>query len=103
MIDCGVLSTPNVFAAPILIISVVFGAEAHGAGGSFVHGTPQAVLGLRGTLQRLTPAPRLGRRAGGLRHSCPPKPMVEAPRCERDLWLYDRPWLVLRLPPAVCP
>jgi hypothetical protein len=52
-------STPNMFAAHILIVTVVvFDVEAHGAGGSLVHGPLQSALGWRGALQWLAPAPR---------------------------------------------
>jgi hypothetical protein len=91
VIDCGVLSTPNVCAAPIFIISVVFGAEAYGAGGLFVHGTSQSVLGLRGVLQWLTPAPSLGKSSGRLRRVCQPRSVVESPRCEGAWWSHDHP------------
>jgi len=58
VLDRIVSSTPNVFAASILItIVVVFSAEAHGAGGSLIHGTLQSALGVRGALERLTPTP----------------------------------------------
>jgi hypothetical protein len=38
VIDRIVLSIPNVFTTSILIVTVVFGAKAHTASGSFVHG-----------------------------------------------------------------
>jgi hypothetical protein len=45
-------------AAPLLLVTVVVGAETHRSGSALIYRTFRSTLGLRGTLGRRTPTPR---------------------------------------------